>query len=141
MSRTVSVSTAAGARAVVVLADVAHPQACASGDDPETRSAEVLRERVYSPDGPGCRAAGPVRGSVVREAGGGQADLTAGRAVTAKTLLAGGKPFPAFVQQELFTSLDPRTIVAPAAAVTVVCDADPPDNFRAADQLLDIWTE
>ncbi|MFC8096531.1 serine hydrolase domain-containing protein [Streptomyces sp. NPDC057301] len=26
-------------------------------------------------------------------------------------------------------------------AVTVVCNADPPDNFRAANQLLDIWTK
>ncbi|WP_319688448.1 hypothetical protein [Streptomyces europaeiscabiei] len=26
------------------------------------------------------------------------------------------------------------------AAVTVVCNAEPPDNFRAANQLLDIWT-
>lgn len=26
-------------------------------------------------------------------------------------------------------------------AVTVVCNADSPDNFRAAHQLMDIWTK
>ncbi|MFF6983558.1 serine hydrolase domain-containing protein [Streptomyces sp. NPDC008343] len=36
------------------------------------------------------------------------------------------KPFPTFIQQ---------------TAVTIVCNADPPDTFRAANQLLDIWTK
>lgn len=26
-------------------------------------------------------------------------------------------------------------------AVTVVCNVDSPDNFRAANQLMDIWAE
>lgn len=74
-----------------------------------------------------------------------------------------GKPFPTFIQQEFFTPLDVRMTSSPAVdvsgraksydekgdgmspdrntAVTVVCNADPPDNFRAANQLLDIWTK
>ncbi|MER6960670.1 serine hydrolase domain-containing protein [Streptomyces sp. NPDC000618] len=72
--------------AVVVLAGVATPHAYASGDDRETRSAEVLQELVPAPDGPGCAAAVGVRGSVVWEAGRGKADLTSGRAITSKTV-------------------------------------------------------
>ncbi|MFI1030380.1 serine hydrolase domain-containing protein [Streptomyces sp. NPDC020951] len=72
--------------AVVVLAGVATPHAYASGDDRETRSAEVLQELVPAPDGPGCAAAVGVRGSVVWEAGRGKADLTTGRAITSKTV-------------------------------------------------------
>jgi CubicO group peptidase (beta-lactamase class C family) len=73
-----------------------------------------------------------------------------------------GKPFPTFIQQEFFTSLDLRMTLSSAVdvsgkaksydgkdgmspdrntAVTAVCNADPPDNFRAANQLLDIWTK
>nr|WP_253268150.1 serine hydrolase domain-containing protein [Streptomyces asoensis] len=81
-----ALGTAGGAMAVVVVAGVANPHAYASGDDRETRGAEVLHELVPSPDGPGCAAAVGVRGSVVREAGRGKADLTTGRAITSKTV-------------------------------------------------------
>ncbi|WP_330300983.1 serine hydrolase domain-containing protein [Streptomyces sp. NBC_00503] len=78
--------TAGGAMVVVVLAGVASPQAYATGDDHEKRSAEVLQELVPSPEGPGCAAAVGVRGSVVWEAGRGKADLSTGRAITSKTV-------------------------------------------------------
>ncbi|MFB6559956.1 MULTISPECIES: serine hydrolase domain-containing protein [unclassified Streptomyces] len=86
VNRTVSLCTAGGAVVAVVLAGVAHPQAYATGDDREQRSAAVLRELVPSPDGPGCAAAVGRRGSVVWEAGRGKADLTTGRAITPKTV-------------------------------------------------------
>ncbi|WP_051837596.1 hypothetical protein [Streptomyces sp. NRRL F-2580] len=72
VSRMVSLCTAGGAMLAVVLAGVAQPQAYATGDDREERSADVLRELVPSPDGPGCAAAVGVRGSVVWEAGRGR---------------------------------------------------------------------
>ncbi|MFI1281123.1 serine hydrolase domain-containing protein [Streptomyces sp. NPDC020858] len=78
--------TTGGALVAVVLAGVAHPQAHATGDDREKRSADVLQELVPSPDGPGCAAAVGKRGSVVWEAGRGKADLAAGRAITSKTV-------------------------------------------------------
>ncbi|WP_353962241.1 serine hydrolase domain-containing protein [Streptomyces sp. NBC_01408] len=71
---------------VLVLAGVAGPQAYATGDDREKRSADVLQELVPSPDGPGCAAAVGMQGSVVWEAGRGKADLTTGRAITSKTV-------------------------------------------------------
>ncbi|WP_328960642.1 serine hydrolase domain-containing protein [Streptomyces virginiae] len=87
MNRTVSLCAAGGAMiAVVVLSGAAHPQASATGDDRERRSAEVLQELVPSPDGPGCAAAVGERGSVVWEAGRGKADLTTGRTITPKTV-------------------------------------------------------
>ncbi|MEU9312014.1 hypothetical protein [Streptomyces sp. NPDC048256] len=68
-----------------------------------------------------------------------------------------GKPFRTFIQREFFTPLDLRTTVSPAVDVlrprgseegrygagilVVVCHADPPDNFRAADQPLGIRTK
>ncbi|MFI9063308.1 serine hydrolase domain-containing protein [Streptomyces sp. NPDC053429] len=81
-----SVCTAGGAVAAIVLGGAAGTQAHASGDDREKRSAEVLRELVPSPDGPGCAAAVGTRGSVVWEAGRGKADLSTGRAITSKTV-------------------------------------------------------
>nr|WP_237545181.1 serine hydrolase domain-containing protein [Streptomyces sp. SID1046] len=72
--------------AVAVLSGAAHPQTYATGDDREKRSAAVLQELVPSPDGPGCAAAVGERGSVVREAGRGKADLKTGRAITPKTV-------------------------------------------------------
>lgn len=86
VNRKASLCTAGGAVALVVLAGVTNPHAYASGDDRETRSAEVLRELVPSPDGPGCAAAVGVRGNVVWEAGRGTADLETGRAITSKTV-------------------------------------------------------
>lgn len=86
MNRMVSLCTAGGAMVAVVLAGVANPQAHATADDREKRSAEVLQELVPSPGGPGCAAAVGRRGSVVWEAGRGKADLTAGRAITSKTV-------------------------------------------------------
>ncbi|MGW6732405.1 serine hydrolase domain-containing protein [Streptomyces sp. NPDC055013] len=87
MNRTASSCTAGGAEAVVVREGVAHPHAYAGVDDRETRSLEVLHELVPSrdPDGPRRAAGVGVRGSVVREAGQGNADLTTGRAITSKT--------------------------------------------------------
>ncbi|MCX5192997.1 beta-lactamase family protein [Streptomyces sp. NBC_00249] len=78
--------TAGGAMGVVVLAGVANPQAYATGDDREKRSAVVLQELVPSPDGPGCAAAVGRRGTVVWEAGRGKADLATGRAITPETV-------------------------------------------------------
>ncbi|MFJ6054049.1 serine hydrolase domain-containing protein [Streptomyces sp. NPDC092307] len=75
-----------GAVVALVLAGVAAPRAHASGDDRDERSAEVLRQLVPSPDGPGCAAAVGKRGSVVWEAGRGKADLTTGRPITSKTV-------------------------------------------------------
>lgn len=73
MNRTVSLCAAGGAMiAVVVLSGAAHPQASATGDDREKRSAEVLQELVPSPDGPGCAAAVGEQGRVVWEAGRGR---------------------------------------------------------------------
>ncbi|MGW3819169.1 serine hydrolase domain-containing protein [Streptomyces sp. NPDC005046] len=69
---------------MVVLAGVANPRAYASGDARETRSPGVLHVLVPSQDGPGCAAAVGVRGSVVREAERGNADLTTGCAVASK---------------------------------------------------------
>ncbi|WP_314246883.1 serine hydrolase domain-containing protein [Streptomyces sp. DSM 40907] len=86
MNRTVSLCTAGGAVIAVVLAGAAQPQAYATGDDREKRSAEVLQELVPSPDGPGCAAAVGERGSVVWEAGRGKADLKTGRTITPKTV-------------------------------------------------------
>lgn len=86
MKRLVSSYVAGGAMIAVALAGVAHPQAYATGDDREKRSADVLRELVPSADGPGCAAAVGVRGSVVWEAGRGKADLKTGRAITPKTV-------------------------------------------------------
>ncbi|WP_369275595.1 serine hydrolase [Streptomyces sp. R11] len=187
---------------MVVLAGVANPHAYASGDDRETRSAEVLQELVPSPDGPGRTAAGGVRGSVVPEAGRGKAELKAGRVITSKAvfdvasnsnqfaadtaLLPAGRQHLAlndplsdhldnppawardvplgdlmrhtsgipdhqdlpeakdigttFIQQEFFRS---TVKVSPDrnTAVTVVCNAEPPDSFRAANQLPDTWTK
>ncbi|MGW6863635.1 serine hydrolase domain-containing protein [Streptomyces sp. NPDC054901] len=77
---------AAGIAVMVAVAGVAGPQAHATGDDREKRSAAVLQELVPSPDGPGCAAAVGERGRVVWEAGRGRADLTTGRAITSKTV-------------------------------------------------------
>lgn len=60
--RTVSWCTAGGAVVAVALAGVAHPQAYATGDDREKRSAAVLQELVPPPDGPGCAAVVGTRG-------------------------------------------------------------------------------
>lgn len=86
MNRKTSLCAAGGAMVVAVLAGAAGPQAYASGDDREKRSAEVLQQLVPSPDGPGCAAAVGVRGDVVWEAGRGKADLTTGRAITSGTV-------------------------------------------------------
>ncbi|MET9962795.1 serine hydrolase domain-containing protein [Streptomyces sp. NPDC006326] len=71
---------------MVVLTGVVNPQAYATGDDREKRSAEVLQKLVPSPDGPGCAAAVGTRGNVVWEAGRGKADVATGRAITSKTV-------------------------------------------------------
>ncbi|MEU9376137.1 serine hydrolase domain-containing protein [Streptomyces sp. NPDC048255] len=86
MNRIASLCAAGGAMVVVVLAGVAGPQAYATGEDREKRSADVLQKLVPSSDGPGCAAAVGIRGSVVWEAGRGKADLTTGRAITSKTV-------------------------------------------------------
>lgn len=86
VNRMVSLCTAGGAMVSVLLVGVAHPQAHATGDDREKRSAEVLRKLVPSADGPGCAAAVGRRGDVIWEAGRGKADLTTGRAITPKTV-------------------------------------------------------
>ncbi|MEU2390342.1 serine hydrolase domain-containing protein [Streptomyces sp. NPDC007369] len=84
--RMMSLCTAGGAMVVAVLAGVPDPQAYATGEDREKRSAEVLRELVPSPDGPGCAAAVGRRGNVVWEAGRGKADMATGRAITPTTV-------------------------------------------------------
>lgn len=84
VNRTVS-WCAAGGVIVAALTAVPTPQAY-GGDDREQRSAEVMRELVPSPDGPGCAAAVGRRGEVVWEAGRGKADLATGRAITPQTV-------------------------------------------------------
>ncbi|MFI5476994.1 serine hydrolase [Streptomyces cacaoi] len=88
-----SLGTAGGAMAVVVRAGVANPHAYASGDDRETRSAEVLHELVPSPDNPNHVLLAHVVERVT------------------------GKPFPTFIQQEFITPLDLRMISSPAVDV------------------------
>ncbi|WP_328972842.1 serine hydrolase domain-containing protein [Streptomyces sp. NBC_00239] len=77
---------AACALAACALAGAANSPAHASADDRESRSAQVLRELVPSPDTPGCAAAVGVRGNVVWEAGRGKADLATGRTISPKTV-------------------------------------------------------
>lgn len=86
MHRMASLRAAGSAVIVFVLAGTASPQAYATGDDRESRSAAVLQGLVPSPDGPGCAAAVGMRGSVVWEAGRGKADLATGRAITSRTV-------------------------------------------------------
>lgn len=86
MNRMALLCTVGSAMVAVVLAGLPKPQAYATGDDREKRSAAVLQELVPSPDGPGCAAAVGRRGDVAWEAGRGKADLATGRAITAETV-------------------------------------------------------
>lgn len=86
MTRMASLCTAGGAMVVLVLAGVQTPQAYATDEDREKRSAEVLQELVPSPDGPGCAVAVGRRGNVVWEAGRGKADVATGRVITPATV-------------------------------------------------------